>query len=215
MRKIIIAILIFTGIIAICFGQEIQEKSEENLAYENNVIIDIVEKESENEQTEIEISNNEIVVEENKVQQTEVIENKNNEVKAQNNEQTIINSQESTKSQATSDNKTIQTQSNITEKKEESNQSNQTNQTSQEQKQEQNNTQKSETEKQYTENDLEYWCVAGGKNHIDGNGTDEHGYYNSWDEAHKAFEEYTKDWASVQYQISSCACGKFYFWAIK
>ena len=213
MRKIIIAILIFTGIIAICFGQEIQEKNEENLAYENNIIVDIVEKESENEQTEIGKSNNEIVVEQNREQQAEVIENQNNEVKAQNNAQTVINSQESTKNQSTSDKKTIQTQSNITEKKE---QSNQTNQTSQEdQKQEQNNTQKSETEKQYTENDIEYWCVAGGKHHIDGNGTNEHGYYNSWEAAHKAFEEYTKDWASVQYKISACACGKFYFWAIK
>ena len=68
---------------------------------------------------------------------------------------------------------------------------------------------------EYTENDLGYWCIEGGKNHIAGNGTNEHGYYNSWDAAHKAFEEYTKDWASVQYEISACACGKFYFWAIK
>lgn len=66
-----------------------------------------------------------------------------------------------------------------------------------------------------TENDLEYWCVAGGSHHIAGDGKDEHGYYSTWEEAHKAFIEYTKDWKSVQFKISSCPCGQYYFWAIK
>lgn len=66
-----------------------------------------------------------------------------------------------------------------------------------------------------TESDLEYWCVAGGEHHIAGDGENEHGYYSSWDEAYNAFENYTKGWASVQFKISQCSCGLFYFWAIK
>lgn len=66
-----------------------------------------------------------------------------------------------------------------------------------------------------TESDLEYWCVAGGEHHVAGDGQNEHGYYSTWDEAYKAFEDYTKGWASVQFKISQCSCGLFYFWAIK
>ena len=66
-----------------------------------------------------------------------------------------------------------------------------------------------------TESDLEYWCVAGGEHHVAGDGQNEHGYYSTWDEAYKAFENYTKSWASVQFKISQCSCGLFYFWAIK
>lgn len=66
-----------------------------------------------------------------------------------------------------------------------------------------------------TESDLEYWCVAGGEHHVAGDGENEHGYYSTWDEAYKAFEDYTKGWASVQFKISQCSCGLFYFWAIK
>lgn len=66
-----------------------------------------------------------------------------------------------------------------------------------------------------TESDLEYWCVAGGEHHVAGDGQNEHGYYSTWDEAYKAFENYTKGWASVQFKISQCSCGLFYFWAIK
>lgn len=78
-------------------------------------------------------------------------------------------------------------------------------------------TQKEETQvtKTPTESDLEYWCVAGGEHHIAGDGENEHGYYSSWDEAYNAFENYTKGWASVQFKISQCSCGLFYFWAIK
>lgn len=69
--------------------------------------------------------------------------------------------------------------------------------------------------KTLTPDDLEYWCVAGGTHHIAGDGANEHGYYSSWNEANQAFENYTKGWASVQYKIDHCSCGKFYFWAIQ
>lgn len=49
-----------------------------------------------------------------------------------------------------------------------------------------------------------------------GDGANEHGYYKTWDEAYKAFEEYTKDWDSGQHAIRQCQlCGKYYFWAIR
>lgn len=72
-----------------------------------------------------------------------------------------------------------------------------------------------QVQKTLTPDDLEYWCVSGGSHHIAGDRANEHGYYSSWDEAHQAFENYTKGWASVQYKISQCSCGLFYFWAIQ
>ena len=69
--------------------------------------------------------------------------------------------------------------------------------------------------KEPTPSDLGYWCAEGGTHHIAGDGANEHGYYSSWNEAQIAFENYTKGWPSVQYKISQCLCGKYYFWAIK
>ena len=61
-----------------------------------------------------------------------------------------------------------------------------------------------------------YWCDEGGTHHMGGDGANEHGYYNTWNEAYKAFEEYTKDWDSGQHAIKQCQlCGKYYFWAIR
>ena len=55
-----------------------------------------------------------------------------------------------------------------------------------------------------------YWW---GTHHIEGDEPNEHGYYSSWDEAYRAYEDYTKDWtSSYNYKIDSCACGQYYFW---
>ena len=59
------------------------------------------------------------------------------------------------------------------------------------------------------------WCFEGGSNHIAGDGANEHGYYNTWEEAFNAYEEYTKNWLSSHYKVNQCACGKYYFWAIQ
>ena len=66
-----------------------------------------------------------------------------------------------------------------------------------------------------TSDGLDYWCIGGGSVHVAGDGANEHGYYSTWDEAYQAFLDYTSDWASVQFKISSCACGLYYFWAIQ
>ena len=81
------------------------------------------------------------------------------------------------------------------------------------------NVEKKKTEekitKEPTPSDLGYWCAEGGTHHVAGDGANEHGYYSSWNEAQIAFENYTKGWPSVQYKISQCLCGKYYFWAIQ
>ena len=59
------------------------------------------------------------------------------------------------------------------------------------------------------------YCVDGGKVHIYGDGANEHGYYKTWDEAFKAYEDYTKGWDSTQFKVDQCACGLYYFWVIK
>lgn len=86
-----------------------------------------------------------------------------------------------------------------------------------------NNTQVSSSTQQQTNNNnnqtqqtsTPYWCVEGGSHHIAGDGANEHGYYNSWNAANQAFKEYTKNWDSCQYKVDVCACGKYYFWAVK
>ena len=69
--------------------------------------------------------------------------------------------------------------------------------------------------KELTPDDLEYWCVAGGSHHVAGDGENEHGYYNTWDEAYNAFLNHTAAWSSSQYKVSCCSCGLYYFWAIQ
>lgn len=66
-----------------------------------------------------------------------------------------------------------------------------------------------------TKQEEPYWCVEGGSHHMLGDGTNEHGYYKTWDEAFSAYEQYTKGWESTQYKVDQCDCGLYYFWAIK
>lgn len=126
---------------------------------------------------------------------------------------TISNSSNSN----SSNNSNTQTKTNNSNKSTTSNKSQATNSTS-------NNSNKEQTEataqtqpssSEPTKQETAYWCVDGGTHHVAGDGANEHGYYSSWDEAYKAFEDYTKGWTSVQYKISQCSCGLFYFWAIK
>lgn len=210
MKKLIIAILIFTGIISKCFGHKTQDKNVQVFVLENSVGNTIDEKENVNEEVcnlilKDEIEDKGIQEEKNNYATVEPKQSQKENKKIIN--QNEINSKESTKTDTTTNTKINNTQSKIPE---ETNQINQNHQV-----QEQKQSPKDETNKQCTENDLENWCVEGGKNHIAGNGVNEHGYYDSWDDAYSAFENYTKDWTSVQFKISQCLCNKFYFWAIQ
>lgn len=210
MKKLIIAILIFTGIISKCFGHKTQDNNVQVFVLENSVGNTIDEKENVNEEVcnlilKDEIEDKEIQEEKNNYATVDPKQSQKENKKIIN--QNGINSQESTKTDTTTNTKINNTQSKIPE---ETNQINQNHQV-----QEQKQSPKDETNKQCTENDLENWCVEGGKNHIAGNGANEHGYYDSWDDAYSAFENYTKDWTSVQFKISQCLCNKFYFWAIQ
>ena len=59
------------------------------------------------------------------------------------------------------------------------------------------------------------YCVDGGNVHIYGDGPNEHGFYKTWDEAFKAYEDYTVGWDGAQFMVDQCACGLYYFWVIK
>ena len=95
---------------------------------------------------------------------------------------------------------------------------------SKESKTEQKNTSKTETQKTETKTETKQeektqikseWCFDGGSKHIAGDGANEHGYYDTWNDAFNAYEEYTKNWLSSHYKVNQCACGKYYFWAIQ
>ena len=95
---------------------------------------------------------------------------------------------------------------------------------SKESKTEQKNTSKTETQKTETKTETKQeektqikseWCFEGGSKHIAGDGANEHGYYDTWNDAFNAYEEYTKNWLSSHYKVNQCACGKYYFWAIQ
>ena len=60
-----------------------------------------------------------------------------------------------------------------------------------------------------------YWCVEGGTHHLAGDEENEHGYYQTWEEAFKAYEDYTIGWDSTQFKVDHCPCGLYYFWVTR
>lgn len=56
------------------------------------------------------------------------------------------------------------------------------------------------------------WCDEGGKKHWQGTRTHEHGYYQTWDAAWSACQNYMKNLKSGNYAVRQCACGLFYFY---
>ena len=69
--------------------------------------------------------------------------------------------------------------------------------------------------KQEPKQEEKIYCVDGGSIHIYGDGANEHGYYKTWYEAFKAYEDYTKGWESTQFKVDQCACGLYYFYVTK
>lgn len=171
-----------------------------------NEVLKVSENEVEQEDKEQVIEN--IEIEENQsTEETKQAEQKNEEVPVTKETQTstITQTETSSKNQQAITQTQEQTKSVAETSKQETQTTTQT----------QSTQEATQTENAYTESDLEYWCVSGGSHHIAGDGANEHGYYSSWDEANQAFLDYTTGWKSVQYKISSCPCGLFYFWAIE
>ena len=212
MKKIfIIAIMLITSLCANCFTEENQTKIENVVNEQNNeVVIEEIENNENLEKNNVEVlekqiekENIEMVSPETKKTNENPIENKTLQTTKSTNKAT--NKPKTTNSQKVQNNN-LETQN--------TNKENTTN-IAQEPNTKLDDTNNKSNTKTLTEDDLEYWCVGGGIHHIAGDGKDEHGHYSSWDEADRAFQEYTKGWESVQYKIDHCACGKYYFWAIK
>ena len=224
MKKLfIIAIMLITSFSASFFA----EKKNDNT--DNETIIQ--EEKYAEENTEVVVDNTEMENAKNEVEQEEIKENSTNKITEQ------ITKSEDTKKIATStspkNNSTQTVQKNnseITTNNSKNSNSQDTSKTSSSQSsqttasasnnngssQSNNNaTKETNTPKEITPNDMEYWCVGGGKHHVAGDGANEHGYYSSWDDAYTAFESYTSSWASVQFKVSRCSCGLYYFWAIQ
>ena len=59
------------------------------------------------------------------------------------------------------------------------------------------------------------WCDEGGSKHWQGSGPNEHGYFNTWDEAWSACQEYMKGSMSGSFMVNQCPCGLYYYWVKK
>lgn len=205
-RKIIVGIIIFiivAIILAILVYVIFNKKKETSVDAISNISGNILEESTKELQNTTNIIEN--AVEENKVA-TQVIQEEVNQ-----DDTTTDNSSNSNSNNKANPQTKNSTKSTKTDKSQTTNSGGNSSKTEQTQTSTQTQQPSSEPAKQETA----YWCVDGGTHHVAGDGANEHGYYSSWDSAYQAFEEYTKDWTSCQYKINQCACGKYYFWAIK
>lgn len=211
--KIIIASIGIAITLITSFGlysSKQNESKQEDITMQNDVITEnnLQENLQENEQNNIQENTSNNLTEANEENQFEN-NNSTTEINSTTTQKGTLKAQNKSETKEHVKNNTNASQINV--KKE----------TKIEQKQEEPKVQETETKTEEktsttpTKSDLSYWCAEGGKHHVAGDGANEHGYYDTWDDAHTAFENYTKGWASVQYKISQCACGMFYFWAIQ
>lgn len=78
-----------------------------------------------------------------------------------------------------------------------------------------NSNTKQESTSNVSKKEEKYWCYEGGSHHVSGNGSNEHGYYDTWDKAFAALQVYMKDMDSGNYKVDECACGLYYFWVVQ
>ena len=161
-----------------------------------------------------------------KPKEQEIVENKENEVsRKENNEQKIqkSNNVQEIKKSTQVENSTKKASksvknSNTETKQEKAKETNTQKETSKKTETEQKKSSATQTEQknQTTQKqEKSIYCIDGGKVHIAGDGENEHGYYKTYDEAFKAYEEYVKDWDYAHYKINQCFCGLYYFCATK
>ena len=156
----------------------------------NNVTNNLIENNVENTITENESNN---ITETNEKKQSNTSETETSETKKKAKQKIKTQKQNNNKVKATKINKNQSKTKKVTKKK--------TNKT---------NNKQTKTKKQD-----KIYCSEGGKTHLAGDGANEHGYYNTWDEAFSAFEKYAKGKDATNYAIRVCpGCGKYYFWVI-
>lgn len=215
-KIISIAITIFAIIFGISLKVCFSHNKDEQTIAENDVIDEIKKTEIENEeaQTIVEIPVEENIAESN-MQNNDIAPQAEDDTEKPKNEFAISSKADSNKSTTSKQN----TKSSQISKKSETPAT-----TSKNSKTEQKNTSKTEKPKTETKTETKQeektqikseWCFEGGSKHIAGDGTNEHGYYDTWNDAFNAYEEYTKNWLYSHYKVNQCACGKYYFWAIQ
>lgn len=197
MKIILVLIVLVTGLIAKTSNNGDIDNTKDNIIQNTYAEEQIVSFENTTAEKEI-------VTQTQEVEDTKV--EKNDEINKQANKEPVISKKESS-------NNSIQTQKNQEQPKIENKQE-QPKETIPQVKEEPVVTQPTKTESKPKQEEKIY-CVDGGKTHIYGDGANEHGYYKTWNEAFKAYENYTKGWESTQFKIDQCACGLYYFWVIK
>ena len=193
MKIILVLIVLVTGLIAKTSNNGDIDNTKDNIIQNTYAEEQIVSFENTTAEKEI-------VTQTQEVEDTKV--EKNDEINKQANKEPVISKKESS-------NNSIQTQKNQEQPKIENKQE-QPKETIPQVKEEPVVTQPTKTESKPKQEEKIY-CVDGGKTHIYGDGANEHGYYKTWDEAFKAYEDYTRGWDGAQFKVDQCACGLILF----
>ena len=210
-KIIIISIICVITITTISFGTLIVQRKYNNIEEEvDNKFIEL--EESNNTNAISEVLNENTVTENNTVEEQKVDTQEKNE----NEQQEPQHEEKATVSNSNKSTRKVETKKQYTanySNREETNEDNTNNEAS--------NLSESETKTETVivnrepEKKQPVWCDEGGSKHWQGNGANEHGYYQTWDDAWQAAQECMKDSLSGNFMVRQCPCGLYYYWVKK